>query len=158
MPQNDRGVSLPVIILCVVVLLAGVVGAWVLWQHSRQLSFSAASPAPAAMGPEERAYFASVEYTDLHMSAAENFLGTTVTYLDGRVRNKGAKVLRRVDVELTFVDVLNQVVLRETAHPLARDAAPLPPGGARPFRVAFEHLPVDWNQAPPTIKPVYLEF
>jgi len=158
MGHNDRGVSFSVIIVCVAVLLAGVLGFLILWQHSRQVNSSAASPGPSATGPQPSAYFSSLEYADLRMSAAENFLGTTVTYLDGRVTNKGMKIVHRLDVELTFVDVLNQVVLRETAHPLTRAAAPLSPGETRPFRVAFEHLPVDWNQAPPTIKPLYVEF
>ena len=92
------------------------------------------------------------------MSAAVNFLGHTVTYLDGTVTNNGAKPVRRLDVELNFVDVLNQVVLRETAHPLADHAPPLQPGETHAFRVTFEHMPVDWNQAPPRAKAVYVEF
>ena len=92
------------------------------------------------------------------MSAAANFLGDTVTYLDGNVTNQGAKLVRRLDVELNFVDTLNQVVLRETAHPLADRATPLQPGETKAFRVTFEHMPVDWNQAPPTAKAVYVEF
>jgi hypothetical protein len=35
---------------------------------------------------------------------------------------------------------------------------PLKPGETRAFRVTFEHIPADWNQAAPTITPVYLEF
>jgi len=107
---------------------------------------------------EQKAYFGSLEFSDLHMSAAENFLGNTVTYLDGRVRNQGTRTLRRLDVELNFVDTLKQVVLRETAHPLTDHVAPLKPGEARAFRVTFEHMPVDWNHAPPTVTPVYAEF
>ena len=41
-----------------------------------------------------------------------------MTYLDAQVTNKGTKTVRRLDVDLTFVDMLNQVVLRETAHPV----------------------------------------
>ena len=92
------------------------------------------------------------------MSAAANFLGDTVTYLDGSVTNNGSKPVRRLDVELNFVDTLNQVVLRETAHPLADRATPLQPGETHAFRVTFDHMPVDWNQAPPAVKPCTWSF
>jgi hypothetical protein len=61
-------------------------------------------------------------------------------------------------VELNFVDTLNQVVLRETAHPLADRTTPLQPGETYAFRVTFDHMPADWNQAPPRAIAVYVEF
>ena len=128
MPRNDHGISTLIIILIVSVVLAGLVAVLVLQQHhavSRPASAGAARPALSA---EQKAYLASLVFADLHMSAAANFLGDTVTYLDGSVTNKGAKPVRRLDVELNFVDTLNQVVLRETAHPLADRATPLQPG------------------------------
>jgi hypothetical protein len=78
--------------------------------------------------------------------------------LDARVTNKGTRAVRRLDLDLTFVDTLSQVVLREQAHPVTRRTLPLKPGESRAFRVTFEHMPVDWNQAAPTIAPVYLQF
>lgn len=155
MSRDDRGVSTLVIILSVALGLAGLIAGYVLLRPSASSGPASTRRAPSA---EQKAYFASLEFTELHMSAAENFLGATVTYLDACVTNKGAKTVRHLDVELNFVDVLNQVVLRETAHPVTRSAPPLQPGETRPFRVTFEHMPVDWNQTPPTITPVYLEF
>jgi len=144
--------------LCVGVLLAAVVAALLLLRRPPSSGTASTISAGQVPSPEQKAYFGSLEFSDLHMSAAENFLGNTVTYLDGRVRNQGTKTVRRLDVELNFVDTLNQVVLRETAHPITNRAVPLKPGEARAFRVTFEHMPVDWNQAPPTITPVYVEF
>ena len=150
MSRNDHGISSLIIILIVSVVLAGLVAVLVLQQH-RAVS-------RPALSAEQKAYLASLVFGDFHMSAASNFLGDTVTYLDGSVMNKGAKLVRRLDVELNFVDTLNQVVLRETAHPLADRATPLQPGETRAFRVTFDHMPADWNQAPPTAKAVYVEF
>jgi hypothetical protein len=150
MSRNDHGISSLIIILIVSVVLAGLVAVLVLQQH-RAVS-------RPALSAEQKAYLASLVFGDFHMSAASNFLGDTVTYLDGSVTNKGAKLVRRLDVELNFVDTLNQVVLRETAHPLADRATPLQPGDTRAFRVTFDHMPADWNQAPPTAKAVYVEF
>jgi len=158
MPRNDRGDSAVLITLLVALVLAGLIVCYALWQHRTPSRPPFASPGRPALGAEQRAYFESLKFTDPRMSAAQNFLGDTVTYLDASVTNKGARNIHRLDVELNFVDILNQVVLRETAHPLARGARPLKPGETRAFRVTFEHLPVDWNHAPPRITPVFLEF
>jgi len=159
MPRNDHGVStLTIIILIVSVILAGLVAIMVLHQHQAATRPALVVASRPPLTAEQRAYLTSLAFAEFHMSAAANFLGDTVTYLDGSVTNQGAKSVRNLDVELNFVDSLNQVVLRETAHPLATRAAPLQPGETYAFRVTFEHMPVDWNQAPPSAKAVYLEF
>ena len=139
-------------------VLAGLVAVVVLQQHRAATRPALVAAARRALSAEEKAYLTSLVIADLQMSAAANFLGDTVTYLDGSVTNKGAKPVRRLEVELNFVDTLNQVVLRETAHPLADRATPLQPGESYAFRVTFEHMPVDWNQAPPAAKAVFVEF
>ncbi len=158
MPRNDHGISTLIIIIIVSVVLAGLVAIFVLQQHQAVSRPDSADSARAALGAEQKAYLDALVFVDMHMSAAANFLGDTVTYLDGSVSNHGSKPVRRLDVELNFVDPFNQVVLRETAHPLADRATPLQPGETRAFRVTFDHMPADWNQAPPNVKPVYVEF
>jgi hypothetical protein len=158
MSDDNKFISTFTIILIVSVVLAGLVAVLVLQQHHAVSHPASAGAGRAALSAEQRAYFASLTFADLRMSAAANFLGDTVTYLDGSVTNNGTKLVRRLDVELNFVDTLNQVVLRETAHPLADRATPLQPGETHAFRVTFDHMPADWNQTPPTVKPVYLEF
>lgn len=159
MPRNDHGASaLTIIILIVSAILAALVAVLVLHQHNE-----AARPAMEVglrppLTADQTAYLRSFTFADFHMSAANNFLGNTVTYLDGSITNQGAKPVHNLDVELNFVDSLNQVVLREIAHPLANRATPLGPGETYAFRVTFDHMPVDWNQAPPSAKAVYLEF
>ena len=132
-------------------LLAVAVFFW----HSRGATQYSADAMPTE---EQKAYFRQLEFTDLHMSAAQNFLGDSVTYLDARVKNAGTKTVRRLDLDLTFVDVLSQVILRERAHPVSERTPPLQPGESRAFRVTFEHIPADWNQAAPTMTPVYVQF
>jgi hypothetical protein len=112
----------------------------------------------SALTEEQKAYLGQIEVTDARMSAAENFLGHTVTYLDAVVINKGPRPVKHVALELDFYDTLYQVVLRETAHPISTRTPPLKPGEARPFQVSFEHMPLDWNQGPPRITPVAIEF
>jgi hypothetical protein len=158
MPRNDPGVSTLIIILVVSLVLAAFVAVFVIQQHQAVTRPAAVAAARPPLSDEQKAYLGSLAFADFHMSAEANFLGDTVTYLDGKVTNQGAKLVRSLDVELNFVDTLNQVVLRETAHPLADRAKALQPGETKAFRVTFEHMPVDWNQAPPTAKAVYVEF
>jgi hypothetical protein len=154
---NDKGISTLHIILIVGAAMLALTAVVVFLWHSHSAT-ELSAVAGAAPTEEQRTYFRQLEFTDLHMSAAENFLGATVTYLDARVTNKGTRTVHRLDLDLTFVDVLSQVVLRERVHPVTRRTLPLKPGESRAFRVTFEHMPAEWNQAAPAIAPVYLQF
>jgi hypothetical protein len=157
MRLKDKGISTLHIILIVGAAMLALTAVIVLLWHSHGAAKLSAN-ASTLPTEEQKAYFRQLEFTDVHMSAAENFLGATVTYLDARVTNKGTKTVRRLDADLTFVDTLSQVVLREMAHPVTRRTPPLKPGESRAFRVTFEHMPADWNQAAPAMTPVYLQF
>ena len=146
--------STSVYILAAAAVLAVVVAAVVLLSRGG----SHPSPSRPIQSEEQNALLAQIVITDASMSAAENFLGHTVTYLDAKVTNKGTKAVRELGLELTFVDTLGQVVLRETAHPVTPQMLPLKPRETRAFQVSFEHLPIDWNQAPPVIKPTSVQF
>jgi len=158
MPSRDRGVATIVLILIVAALMALLIAASI---YFRRPPAAPSTPRPgtgALLSEEQKAYTSLLEFADARMSAAQNFLGGTVTYLDARVTNKGKRAVRQLDVQLEFVDMLNQVVLRETARPVTERTPPLQPGESRAFQVRFEHMPADWNQAPPRMKPVYLQF
>ena len=152
---KDNGISTLRIILIVGAAMLALLAVVVYFWHSHSATQFSASAIPTE---EQKAYFSQLEFTDLHMSVAQNFLGDNVTYLDARVRNAGTKTVRRLDADLTFVDMLSQVILRERAYPVSEHTPPLKPGEGRAFRVTFEHIPVDWNQAAPTITPVYVQF
>jgi len=119
---------------------------------------SGPSSSEARLSEEQKAYLQQIAITDARMSAAENFLGHTVTYLDALVSNKGGTEVRGIELQLVFVDTLNQVVLRETARPITLRTPPLQPGQSRLFQVSFEHMPMEWNQAPPAITPKSVQF
>jgi len=142
-----------VYILITATVLAVVVGVLILLSRPRS-----EPPSAPSLGPDQKAYLSQVVISDTRMSAAENFLGHTVTYLDGQVTNRGNRTVRQIEIQMEFVDTLNQVVLRERAFPVNARRGPLKPGETRPFQVSFDHMPVDWNQAGPTITVESVQF
>jgi hypothetical protein len=109
-------------------------------------------------------YASNLKLSDLKMSAAENFVGTSVTYIDGTVTNIGDKTVTHAVVHVIFKNSLGEVaqaedvplhVLQTTGpYPDAVDfgLSPLAPGQGKAFRLTFEHISSDWNQAYPDLQ------
>jgi len=109
-------------------------------------------------------YAASLKLSDFKMSAAENFIGATVSYVDGKITNSGDKTATRVVVEVVFKDELGQLVQREVVPlRLLRDTGPyseavdlsvmpLAPGQTQPFRLTFDSISAQWNRQYPQIR------
>ncbi len=109
-------------------------------------------------------YVANVKLSDLKMSAAENFVGATVSYIDGTVTNTGNQTVTHVVVQATFKDSMGQLAQRETIplhvlqtsgpYPDAVDvsASPLAPGQSKPFRLTFESISSQWSHEYPELK------
>jgi Protein of unknown function (DUF2393)/Protein of unknown function (DUF3426) len=152
--RSDDGRS-PLLMIFAISLAIAAVLAVVAWLMHARLSRPAVRPPLSA---EAQAYLKQIAVTDVHMSAAETGLGSSVTYLDARITNNGTHVLREVDVDLVFVDMVNQVVLKRTVHPMTTTAPPLQPGSSRPFRVTFDYMPAAWNQSPPVVAVTYVSF
>jgi hypothetical protein len=141
-------------ILLVAGVIAGIIGVVILLRPTARTS-SAESSIPSA---EQKAYLPQIAIVSAKMSAARNYLGQTVFYLNAKVVNRGPRPVQRLDVQLEFHDVLDQVVLRDVAHAVRAGAVPLKSGETRAFVIAFEHLPAEWNQAPPVITPKLVAF
>jgi hypothetical protein len=150
----DENRSAPFYVLIAAVALAVIVGGVLLFTRPGLRP----PPAPPPLSDEQKTYLPYLVVRNARLSAAENFLGNTVTYLDAELSNQGNRTVRQVELELVFVDTLNQVVLRETARPVTPRTAPLAPGETRAFQISFDHLPVEWNRAAPAITPLHVGF
>jgi hypothetical protein len=125
-------------------------------------AFLLRSQPKVASGPPP--YAASLKLSDFKMSAAENFVGATVSYVDGAVTNAGNKIVTHVIVEVRFKDDLGQLAQREDIpmqvlktdgpYPEAVDfsLSPLGPGQSKPFRLTFESISAQWNRQYPDIQ------
>jgi hypothetical protein len=107
---------------------------------------------PLPMGPTEQAYVPQVLFLEPKVARAANFLNQEVTFVFGTVLNNGPRPIRQIEVMLEFHDVFNQVVLKDTQRLFSPTAVPLAPNQRRDFQLGYETLPVQWNQAYPTIR------
>jgi len=115
-----------------------------------------------ASGPPP--YAANLKFSDLKMSQAQNFVGAMVTYVDGTLTNSGDKTVTHAVVQVTFKDLYGQVAQIETVpvkvlrtggpylDTVELAVSPLVPGQSEPFRLIFEHLSGQWNQAYPDLQ------
>ena len=115
---EERDSSRMIIGLAVLVVIAGALAAAFLLREPPKTA-KTASP-----------YIASLKLSDFKMSAAENFIGATVSYVDGSVTNSGDKTVTHAVVEVVFKDALGQMAQREEL-PLrvAQDQRSLPGRG-----------------------------
>lgn len=121
--------------------------------------------------PQIDPYVANLKISNAKVSAAENYVGGTVTYLDADITNTGDKSLLAADMNLVFLDTMNQVVQRETLplHVLVENQmggypdlidmsrSPITPGHTETVRMTLEHVSAEWNQAPPQMQLVNLK-
>ncbi len=110
------------------------------------------------------AYAANLKLSDLKTSAAQNFVGATVSYLDGTITNAGNQTVVHAVVEVTFKDDMNQTAQREeipihvlrTGGPYDESVdltmSPLESGQSKPFRLTFESISAQWNHAYPDLQ------
>ena len=111
-------------------------------------------------------YVAKLQISNAKVSAAENYVGGTVTYLDADITNTGDQTLTGADMNLVFKNTLDEIVQKETlplrvlvenqmgGYPDLVDMsrAPITPGHTKTVRMTLEHISADWNQAPPQMQ------
>jgi len=121
--------------------------------------------------PQVNPYAAKLQISNPKVSAAENYVGGSVTYLDLDITNTGDKALVGADMKMVFKNTLDQVVQNETLplHVLVEnqmggypdlvdlERAPIAPGQTKTVRLTLEHISADWNQAFPEVQLVNLK-
>jgi hypothetical protein len=140
-------------ILIGIVIVAIVVGVLALISRSEEKK-------PAVLP----AYAANLKFSDMKTSAAQNFVGATVSYIDGVITNTGDKTVIHAAVQVTFKDDMGQTAQREelplrvlrTGGPYDEavdfNLSPLAPGQSKPFRLTFENISAQWNHAYPDLQ------
>ncbi len=121
--------------------------------------------------PQVNPYAAKLQLSNPKVSAAENYVGGTVTYLDVDISNTGDKALVGADMKMVFKNTLDQIVQNETLplHVLVQnqmggypdlvdlERSPIAPGQTKTVRLTLEHISADWNQTFPEVQLVNLK-
>jgi hypothetical protein len=126
------------------------------------VAFLLRSQPRSASGPPP--YATSLKLSDFKMNAVKNFVGATITYLDGTVTNTGDKTVTRVIVEVRFKDDMGQLAQQEEIplqvlktngpYPEAWDfkVSPLGPSQSQACRLTFDRISEQWNHQYPDIQ------
>jgi hypothetical protein len=148
---EERDSSRMIIMIAVVVVIGGALAAALLL---RQPPRTVKAPSP---------YIAKIKLSDFKMSAAENFIGATVSYIDGTVANTGDQTVTHIMVQVNFEDSMGQLAQREElplrivrpngaySEPVDLNVAPLAPGQTQPFRLTFDAISTQWNHQYPDL-------
>ncbi len=121
--------------------------------------------------PQVNPYAAKLQLSNPKVSAAENYVGGSVTYLDLDITNTGDKALVGADMKMVFKNTLDQIVQNETLplHVLVQnqmggypdlvdlERSPIAPGQTKTVRLSLEHISADWNQSFPEVQLVNLK-
>jgi len=149
---GERDTSRRTIIIAIAGVVAVAVGAALILREP---------PRPVSNPP---AYAAKITLSDLKMSQAQNFVGASVTYIDGTLSNTGDRTVSHAVVRVTFKDSYGQVAQIEDVpikvlqtggpYPDTVDltVSPLAAGKSEPFRLIFEHISDEWHQAYPDLQ------
>jgi hypothetical protein len=140
-----------IVIAVVVVMAVAIMVAFLLRSQPR----NASGPPP---------YGSSLKLSDFKIAAVKNFIGATITYLDGTVTNAGNRTVTRVIVQVKFKDNMGQLAQQEEMplqvlktdgpYPEAWDfkVSPLGPGQSQAFRLTFDHISEQWDRQYPDIE------
>jgi hypothetical protein len=140
-------------ILIGIVIVGVVVGTLALALRSEQKK---PTPPPA--------YAANLKFSDIKTSAAQNFVGATVSYIDGAITNTGDQTVIHAVVQITFKDDMGQTAQREELpirvlriggpydEAVDLNLSPLAPGQSKPFRLTFENISAQWNHTYPDLQ------
>lgn len=104
------------------------------------------------MGAPEQAYAPQIQFLDMKVARATNFLNQEATFVFGTTANNGPRAIRQIEVTFEFHDVFQQVVLRDKQRLFSPTAAPLAPSQQRDFQLTYDSMPAQWNQAPPSTR------
>ena len=114
-----------------------------------------APPPPPVLTAEAKAYLNNLALSNVHMQASESMVNQRVVEILGDIKNNGGRTVRLAEVTCVFRDYSGQEVTRERV-PIV--SAPLVPGMAKPFRLAFDDIPENWNQTMPTLVIAQIQF
>ncbi len=160
-PPQEKPSRLPWIIAGGAVLV--IIGVLILVSYTQKKTIPGAN---APLSP----YAANLSISGIQMAQASTMVGAQSTYIDGSITNRGTKTVTGVTLQAIFDDFNNQPVQLTNldlqrirtripyvdTEPLSMD--PIAPGQSAPFRLILDHVTSNWNQNPPTLRIIQVDF
>jgi len=120
---------------------------------------------------EVNPYVEQLRLSNPRMSAAENYVGGSVTYLDVSITNTGDMTVTGASMKLVFKNSMDQVVQTEVVpiHVLVQNQmggypdvadlsrSPITPRTTKLVRMNMEHISADWDHRYPEMQLVNLQ-
>ena len=160
-PATKQATVPPVVLVIGAVLVVGLAGILYLERASSRPP----APPPPLTGPAKE-YVKYLQFVapdgqtpeSPQMTAHESYMKLQVVEITGNIRNSGDRVLELVEINCVFTDPYGQVLLRERVPIVNRKMGKLAPGETKPFRLAFDNVPENWNQAMPQMVIARIDF
>jgi hypothetical protein len=115
-------------------------------------------PPPPVLTEEAEQYLGSLALSNVTMQAAESMVNQRLVEILGEVTNKGAKTVKLAEVTCVFRDYTGAEIKRERVAIVGQLTGTLPPGATKHFRLPFDDLPDNWNQALPGLVIAQIKF
>lgn len=116
------------------------------------------TPPQPVLTPEAKSYVRNLALSEVQMQAAESYLKQAVVEIEGKISNKGDRVVNVVEINCVFRDPYTQVVLRERVAIVGAKFGSLAPGETKRFRLAFDNIPESWNRTMPDLVIAQIRF
>ncbi len=151
---EGRKLTLSIPVLVAIFAIIGGAGIW------GYLTFGPRQPAapPPVLTAEAKEYLGSLKLSDVNMQAAESYVKQSLVEILGKISNQGQRRVTLVEVNCVFRDTAGQIVKRERVTVAGRKTGPLAPGDTKPFRLAFDDVPENWNRAMPDLVIAQIQF
>lgn len=143
----------PLAIVILLVIVLGAAGFWYLDSKAKQ-----APPGPPALTAEAKAYTKYLGLAGVEMQAHTSYLNQQVVEITGNISNNGDRKLDLVEINCIFYDPYGKVVQRERVPIVSHRMGGLAPGETKAFRLPFDTIPEDWNQATPQLVIAQIKF
>ncbi len=114
-------------------------------------------PPPLVLTQEAKGYLGNLKLSDVQPQTSESYVGKSLFEIMGKITNAGNRTLSNVTVNCVFHDYYGKEITREFATVVGK-TGPLGPRATKPFRLAFDDVPDNWNQQMPVLVIAQIRF
>ena len=108
-----------------------------------------APPAKPTLTAEAKAYLPNLKLSDVEPRTSESYIQKSLFEIMGKITNAGPRTVTAVHVTCVFRDFSGKELKRELVSVVRANSGALGPNATKPFRLAFDDLPDNWNQQMP---------